>query len=68
MNELKEMLMSRDYHRNEVNKAMKIPRGEALRRVVRDKSTDRVGFVVTYDPRLPSITKIEGRTVAGLTV
>ena len=65
LNDLKEIVMSRDYHRNEVNtainKAMKILRGEALRRVVRDKSTDRVCFVVTYDPRLPSITKIEGK-------
>ena len=56
------MLLSREYHRNVVNtainKAMKIPRSDALKRVVREKSTDRVVFVVTYDPRLPSIPKI----------
>ena len=62
LSELKEMLLSREYHRNVVNtvinKAMKIPRSDALKRVVREKSTDRVVFVVTYDPRLPSIPKI----------
>ena len=62
LSELKEMLLSREYHSNVVNtainKAMKIPRSDALKRVVREKSTDRVVSVVTYDPRLPSIPKI----------
>ena len=65
LTELKEMLLARDYHRNVVNsainKALRIPRSDALKRVVREKSTDRVVFVVTYDPRLPSIPKIVGK-------
>ena len=63
--ELKEMLLSRDYNKNVINaaikKALDVPRSEALKRVEREKSDDRVVFVVTYDPRLPSISKIIGK-------
>ena len=41
LTELKEMLLARDYHRNVVNsainKALRIPRSDALKRVVREK-------------------------------
>ena len=60
--ELKEMLLDRDYKPKiidaAINKAKGISRQEALKRVVKDKSSDRAVFVVRYDPGLPSITKI----------
>ena len=56
------MLLSRNYSKNIINaaiaRAVAIPRSEALKRVVREKSQDRPVFVITYDPRLPSIVKI----------
>ena len=62
LNELKQMLLSRNYSKNIINaaiaRAVAIPRSEALKRVVREKSQDRPVFVITYDPRLPSIVKI----------
>ena len=44
-----------------IKKALDVPRSEALKRVEREKSDDRVVFVVTYDPRLPSLSKIIGK-------
>ena len=41
-----------------IEKARKIPRSEALKRVERPKSTDRAVFVVRHDPRLPCINGI----------
>ena len=62
LSELKEMLLARNYKKNIVNsaiaKAISIPRSEAIKRVIRQKQTNRPVFVVTYDPRLPSISKI----------
>ena len=62
LSELKEMLISRDYKKNLINsaieKALKIPRSEAIKKVIRDSKGDRVVFSIRYDPRLPSITKI----------
>ena len=56
------MLISRDYKKNLINsaieKALKIPRSEAIKKVIRDSKGDRVVFSIRYDPRLPSITKI----------
>ena len=56
------MLLSRDYPRNLVNaaiaRALEIPRHEALKKVIRKKTTGRAIMVVTFDPRLPSIQKI----------
>ena len=55
--ELKEMLLSRNYPKRIVNaaieKARQIPRLEALKKVIRKKN-DRVIFTVTYHPALPS--------------
>ena len=60
--ELKEMLLDRDYKPRTIdaaiNKAKNITREEALKRVKREKTSDRAVFVVRYDPGLPSITKI----------
>ena len=60
--ELKTMLSARDYSNNiidaAIDKARNIPRNEALKRVIKPATNDRTVFVVTYDPRLPSITKI----------
>ena len=55
---MKEMLLDRDYKPKiidaAINKAKGISRQEALKRVVKDKSSDRAVFVVRYDPGLPS--------------
>ena len=57
------MLSARDYSNKiidaAIDKARLIPRNEALKRVKKPATSDRTVFVVTYDPRLPSITKIE---------
>ena len=61
MSELKDMLVGRHYNKNVVNaaieKALTIPRLEALKKVTKVK-TDRVIFAITYNPKLPSISKI----------
>jgi hypothetical protein len=41
-----------------IQKARLIARAEALKRVTRDNSTQRSVFAVSYDPQLPSITKV----------
>ena len=60
--ELKDLLLSRGYEARgidaAVDRARKIPRLEALKRVVRSKTARRPVFVITYDPRLPSISGI----------
>ena len=61
LNELKEMLVSRDYRPKSVDaalaKARAIPRSVALEKVVKKKN-ERPVFVITYDPRLPSVSNI----------
>ena len=61
MEELRHMLISRNYNRNIVNaaiiKAKSIPREIALQKVVK-KPNERVIFVLTFNPRLPSISNI----------
>ena len=58
--ELRTMLISRDYNINIVNaaieRASKLDRNEVLKKVIKLK-TDRAVFAITYNPRLPSITK-----------
>ena len=58
---LKEMLLARDYKSKlidaAIEKARNIPRAEALKKVVREKNQNRPVFVVTFDPRLPSMTQ-----------
>ena len=60
--ELKEILLARNYSKKIIDaaiaRARNIPRSEALKRVVKPANSGRTVFVVTYDPRLPSITKI----------
>ena len=62
LSELKEMLIARDYKKSLINaaiqKALRIPRSEAIKKVVRSKTSDRVVFSIKYDPRLPSLTSI----------
>ena len=59
--ELKSLLLSRDYHpkviESAIFRASKIPRIEALKRVEK-KPTDRVVFALDFHPALPSISKI----------
>ena len=59
---MKEMLINREYPKGVIDgaiaKARAIPRQEALRRVPRQHTTSRPTFVVSNDPRLPSISDI----------
>ena len=61
LQELKNLLLSRNYRPKSVNdaieKAKKIPREEALKRVVK-KKTDRVVFALDFNPCLPSMSRI----------
>ena len=61
LTELKDMLVSRNYNKNivvaAIEKAKLIPREKALERVVKAKN-NRVMFTVTYNPKLPSISRI----------
>ena len=54
--------MERDYKPGlidaAIEKAKAIPRDEALKKVNPEKQNKRPVFVVTYDPRLPSISNI----------
>ena len=60
--ELKDMLIKRDYKSSivdaAIDKARKVPRPEALKRVTRDRKQDRPVLVVTHDPRLPAVAQI----------
>ena len=63
--ELKNLLLSRDYKAglidHAIERARKLPRTEALKKVIRPKNSQRPVFVINYDPRLPSMTQIVGR-------
>ena len=63
--ELKDMLLSRDYSSNIINAAIErarnIPRLEALKKVVKSKTSERPVFVIHYDPRLPNVNSIINR-------
>ena len=56
--ELKNLLLSRDYKSGAIERARKVPRTEALKKVIRPKNSQRPVFVINYDPRLPSVTQI----------
>ena len=62
LQELKEMLIERKYTPGIIDaaiaRAKAVPREQALKCVLRQKHTNRPVFVVTFDPRLPSIPKI----------
>ena len=64
--ELREMLLDRNYPigivNAAINKARAIPRAVAIRKVVRENTTvRRPVFVVSWDPRLPSLSAITQR-------
>ena len=60
--ELKDLLLSREYKPSfidsAIEKARNVPRREALKKVTKEKQSDRPVFVIHYDPRLPSIPAI----------
>ena len=62
LEELRQMLLDRDYKASiidaAITKAKAVPRSEALKKVVKSKTTKRPVFVVRHDPRLPSIKNI----------
>jgi hypothetical protein len=61
--ELKELLLSREYSPSMVDaaiaRARKVLRSEALKYVVKNTQSRRPVFVVSWDPRLPSIDAIQ---------
>ena len=61
-NELKGMLIQRQYPEKIINEAIArsraIPRGVALKSVTRQSTTNRTTFVVLFDPRLPLVKPI----------
>ena len=63
LKEMKEFLMARNYRPgmvdSAINRAKAIPRARALRYVAPHKPTRRPIFVVTYDPRLPNVQKVQ---------
>ena len=63
--ELKQLLLDRGYKRGAIkaarDKALAIPRSEALKKVVREKTTSRVVLAITHHPKLPSVPKIVNR-------
>ena len=67
LGELKQLLLSRGYKAGDLNKAMEygmgLDREETLKKVVReDKNAGRVRYTITYDPKLPHLPAILGRT------
>ena len=60
--ELKDLLLAREYKPHTINaaieKARQISRTKAFEKVTREKTPKRPVFVITFDPRLPSISKI----------
>ena len=65
LNELKNLFMNRGYEESmiekSIEKAKKIPRKYALKRVERKISHERPIFVTKYDPRMPSIPTIQNK-------
>ena len=68
LEELKSMLLEREYPPGIIDaaiaKARAVPRSVALRRWPRQHTNTILAFVVGYDPRLPSISKITKETLA----
>ena len=64
--EVKSLLLARGYRPGcvdtAIQKARVISRAEALKRVTREKTTQRSVFAVAYDPRLLSIAKVVQNT------
>ena len=62
---LMELMESRGYSERTINaaidRARKIPRHIALRRVLRKQAEKRPVFALTYDPRLPAIQSIQAK-------
>ena len=60
--ELKELLVARGYKPKMVDSAIaqarQVPRMEAIKRVYKERSTDRPVLAVQYDPRLPALPSI----------
>ena len=60
--ELRNLLIARNYRPklidSVIQKARKIPRTEALERLYSQQTTSRPVFVMSFDPRLPSIPAI----------
>ena len=61
LSELKELLLEKNYKKNingAIDKATNIPRSDALKKVMKSKTSDRPVFVISFDPRLPPISNI----------
>ena len=65
LEEMKLRLIQRGYPEqlldNAIRKAKRVPRSAALKKVIIVNPTKRPVFVVTYDPRLPSVSSIQAK-------
>ena len=71
LSELKQLLLDRGYKAKivdaAISKAKQIPRNEALKKVVKNKTSDRPVFVATFDRRWPSFSNIVNKHWRALT-
>lgn len=62
LTELKDMLLERNYKLNIIEPAFQrarlISREEAIKRVTYNRTTNKITFVIPFDPRLPKISQI----------
>ena len=65
LQELKELLLNRQYNENSVDRAIQkaknIPRKYALKKVNKTEKPKRPIFAIKYDPRLPNIPNIQNK-------
>ena len=70
--ELKNMLLERKYQKSIIDAAIRraraIPRAKALQKVAIPNHTKRPVYAVSWDPRLPSIAKIQGKHWRSMTL
>ena len=61
LNELKELLLTRDMVEGALERARTVPRDRALMTSNKPKQTQRPVLVTPYNPRLPAITTIQAK-------
>ena len=63
LQELKELLLERQYKSSiidaAIKRAIKIPRSEAIKKVAKQTNNKRPVFAVTWDPRMPNLSKMQ---------
>ena len=65
LEELKEIFLDRNYSPalvdRAIDKAKKVPRYKAFRKVKRNQENKRPVFAFKYDPRMPSVTNTQAK-------